>query len=129
MNQKYFRKKHIEYFNNKPTIFFDFIYFGFQSEHSNAKIMHTTRFRWSDALLSCRIQNHWMCAETTVRAFSIDALAINTAVDVLTFICICSNANEKYFKGNHFLKNSSHRTFAAINFWTVFFIRRYLKSR
>lgn len=47
---------------------------------------HTTRICWSDASLFCCVQNHWVCTETVVRSFCVYALAINTAVWVLTFI-------------------------------------------
>lgn len=47
---------------------------------------HTTRICWSDASLFCCVQNHWVCTETVVRSFCVNALAINTAVWVLTFI-------------------------------------------
>lgn len=49
---------------------------------------HTTWICWSDASLFCGIQNHWVSTETVVRSFSVNALAIHTAVGVLTFICI-----------------------------------------
>lgn len=47
---------------------------------------HTTWICWSDASLFCCVQNHWVCTETVVRSFCVNALAINTAVWVLTFI-------------------------------------------
>lgn len=47
---------------------------------------HTTWICWSDASLFCCVQNHWVSTETVVRSFCVNALAINTAVWVLTFI-------------------------------------------
>lgn len=89
---------HLNYFKNTHRInFFSFPIayilvrkpYGICSDtdlHPPSKL--TVWFRWSDTSLFWSIQDHWMGTEAVVRAFCVNALAIDAAVGVLTFIHI-----------------------------------------
>lgn len=49
---------------------------------------HTMWFSWSDTSFFRSIQDHWVGTEAVIRAFCIDALAINATAGVLTLVYI-----------------------------------------
>lgn len=61
----------------------------------------TVWLRWSDTSLFWGIQDHWVGTEAVVRAFCVNALAIDATVGVLTFIHI--------WKGKKSWKKTSHQ--------------------